>query len=357
MARLIALVIFAAFAVSMAVFLWPDSPMGDLKSAFGPTPHARIARDPQVGGFRLEEDFYFTDAAGFRWKAPRGTLTDGASIPQPMLAVFGSNFSEKFLDAAVVHDAYCGSDNSTGESYRQRSRREVHRMFYEAALVCGANAYLAKMMYAGIMIGGPTWDFPPPPRGRGETPAFAPDRVLTAPNSDQLLRQELVWADEWIKAEDPGLDQVDQWSENRREQLDLAVLLANLQPYSLPSGPAEGPLGSGGLGPVGEPIGGGLPPTVDPAPRAEVVSVDPPDWIRTRQVVGKYCLRCHGPEAAVKLHDMRPLRDDPVRAAFWKRTVDLFRSNVAHPDQATAQPEPEEKAVVIRWVEGQLGAE
>ena len=61
--------------------------------------------------YRLDAGVTFSDASGRRWTAPIGTVTDGASIPGLFPRVPGPRLDERFLPAAIVHDAYCARDN------------------------------------------------------------------------------------------------------------------------------------------------------------------------------------------------------------------------------------------------------
>jgi hypothetical protein len=122
--------------------------------------HATLRGPVREDLWELEHDFSFFDAKGKQWKAPKGTLSDGASIPQLFLSIIGDRFDPKYLDAAVVHDAYCGRGNERGASYHAEKWRDVHRMFYEACMKAEAGTVRAKVMYAGVYLFGPRWDDP-----------------------------------------------------------------------------------------------------------------------------------------------------------------------------------------------------
>jgi len=92
--------------------------------------------------FISEEDFLFIDSLGKRWLAPKGTKTDGATIPQWALSVTGDRMDSGYRNAALVHDAYCqGGLNGNGISYRKDTWQNVHRMFYEACVANGVDPY------------------------------------------------------------------------------------------------------------------------------------------------------------------------------------------------------------------------
>lgn len=99
----------------------------------------------------------FIDARGQRWVAPELTLTDGASIPTVFIPMIGFPTSPEFLNAAAMHDAYCGIGNEKGENYHTISWQRTHRMFYDALRVGGTGAIKAKIMFAAVYLGGPRW--------------------------------------------------------------------------------------------------------------------------------------------------------------------------------------------------------
>ncbi|MEE9314785.1 MAG: DUF1353 domain-containing protein [Rhizobiaceae bacterium] len=110
------------------------------------------------------EPLTFVDAKKKQWVAPRGTMTDGASIPTMFVGIMGHPRSKQFLNAAVVHDAYCATGNEDGGYYHTATWQNVHRMFYDAIRVSGVPAVKAKTMYAALYLGGPRWSGSKRPR-------------------------------------------------------------------------------------------------------------------------------------------------------------------------------------------------
>ncbi|WP_417206592.1 DUF1353 domain-containing protein [Antarctobacter sp.] len=155
----------------------------------------------------------FIDATGDRWTAPPNTLTDGATIPVIFAPLIGDRQSREYLIAAALHDAYCGVGNEELATFRTRSWREVHRMFFEALLVNGTPPKKAKIMYAAVYLGGPRWD--EPERELSHLPAA-------------VLRQEMEWCLKWIELTDPTPQEIDQWMEEREK-----VLLSG-EPQTIP---------------------------------------------------------------------------------------------------------------------------
>lgn len=100
----------------------------------------------------------FVDAHGRSWVAPGRTLTDGASIPKIFVSIVGDPTSPEFINAAAVHDAYCGIGNEAGANYQNAKWEDVHKMFYDGLIVGGTEEFRAKMMFAAVWLGGPRWD-------------------------------------------------------------------------------------------------------------------------------------------------------------------------------------------------------
>ncbi|MGH1356107.1 MAG: DUF1353 domain-containing protein [Thalassovita sp.] len=108
--------------------------------------------------FPMAATLKFVDGAASNWAAPKGTLTDGASIPSVFVPLIGNPTSARFASAAAMHDAYCGVGNEQGVNYHSRAWPEVHRMFYDALRVSGTPERKAKLMFAAVYLAGPRWD-------------------------------------------------------------------------------------------------------------------------------------------------------------------------------------------------------
>lgn len=92
----------------------------------------------------------YTAPDGIRWDAPKGLITDGASIPGPLWSVIGGPFAGKYRSAAVIHDHYCET--------KSRPWKDVHKAFYTASRAAGVEATRAKIMYFGVYRFGPRWE-------------------------------------------------------------------------------------------------------------------------------------------------------------------------------------------------------
>ncbi|MFW2543296.1 DUF1353 domain-containing protein [Primorskyibacter sp. 2E107] len=161
----------------------------------------------------------FIDGFGQTWTAPPKTLTDGASIPILFEPLMGDRQSREYLEAAALHDAYCGVGNETLETYQTKRWEEVHRMFYEALLVAGTPPIRAKMMFAAVYLGGPRWD--------------DPERSLDDVDPEAMKR-EAKWCFKWIEDTDPTAEEIIAWMTRREAALKAGE---NTKPvYSVPEG-------------------------------------------------------------------------------------------------------------------------
>lgn len=98
---------------------------------------------------QLQKDLAFIDDDALRWDVPANAIVDGASIPQVLWTAIGGPFEGRYRNASIIHDWYC--------DLRSRPWQKVHRMFFEAMIASGVGAALAKVMYAGVYMGGPRW--------------------------------------------------------------------------------------------------------------------------------------------------------------------------------------------------------
>jgi tetratricopeptide (TPR) repeat protein len=171
----------------------------------------------------LDDKLVFVDPQGNEWVAPKGTLTDGASVPRLALWVTDGRFDSRFLKAAIVHDAYCQSDNQTRcpQQFRKRPWRAVHRMFREACLAGGTPETTANLMFAGVWLGGPRWDDPE-----------SDLRVVP----DEVLRAGYDGCKEWIEENQPTPEEIESWMQAREPTVVAVSRLQNKGIAALDSG-------------------------------------------------------------------------------------------------------------------------
>ena len=156
----------------------------------------------------------FVDSRKVEWVAPKGTYTDGASVPRLALFVTDGRFQEEFLKAAIVHDAYCQGFNKSRckDQFHRRPWRDVHRMFYEACLAGKTSPLKAKLMFAGVWWGGPRWD--------------DPKRNLEVVD-DAVLQMGYRSCEQFIAGTDPSVETIESWMDEREPVLiEVATLQA-----------------------------------------------------------------------------------------------------------------------------------
>lgn len=107
--------------------------------------------------YPIAQQLEFVDGGRRTWVAPLRSLTDGASIPPLFVPMLGDRYAPEYINAAAVHDAYCGWGNENGPQYHTESWQNVHRMFYDTLIAGGTPEVRAKVMFAAVWLGGPRW--------------------------------------------------------------------------------------------------------------------------------------------------------------------------------------------------------
>lgn len=197
MKNLVISVVVMTLAVSTIAGCGDSDPKPTPKGDAGFTPTEATIKEVSDSNLKeLVVKLTFVDAAGVEWVAPKGALTDGASVPRVALSLIGGRFEREFLRAAIVHDAYSQSFNKTRcpDQYRTKPWQVVHRMFHEACLASGTSPTKARIMYAAVLLGGPRWDDP----GRNL------DQV-----SKDALKTEFEHCKKWIEETDPTIKDIE----------------------------------------------------------------------------------------------------------------------------------------------------
>ena len=177
---------------------------------------------------KLIQPFGYIDPRGVSWDVPAGYVTNGASIPPSLWSVVGGPFDGPYRDAAVLHDYYCEA--------KTRSSDDTHRMYYEASVARGTSENIASTMYAGLILGGPTWELAAKPKKAGfgfllaetTTETNKAGAVVTvdpgltnkAATPDQLKAAEDLKA--WIAKEKPTLEQIKARAEALRKSTGVS---------------------------------------------------------------------------------------------------------------------------------------
>ena len=108
----------------------------------------------------VKEDFIVTDGLTIL-VAPKGTPTDGASIPRFFWRLIGSPLTGAYRKAAVIHDAgYKGTLRwFNGCGVIDYDREMVDNLFLELMKALGVSPWRRWMMYRGVRwFGQKPWD-------------------------------------------------------------------------------------------------------------------------------------------------------------------------------------------------------
>ena len=172
-------------------FFWPDG-----SKDFGRFEGRVLAVWNQDGrDMTLEEDFAYLDRRRKKWHAPKGSVVNGASIPQAFWTVIGGPFEGRYRNASVTHDVAC---------VEQRERWEdVHLMFYEACRCGGVDERKAKLLYYAVYRFGPRWEPGKSMVTKSGTGKRAPFNNAGTPTDDDVRAAEAFFA-----KENPSLDDI-----------------------------------------------------------------------------------------------------------------------------------------------------
>lgn len=135
---------------------------------------------------RLLDAFSYVDQTGGVWDAPKGSLVDGASIPQAFWTIIGGPFEGDYRNASVVHDVAC--------DLKKRPWRDVHKMFYDAMRCGGVSEKKAKVMYFAVFHFGPRWTL---------------DGTPLAPKGDKPTKEGAQAIADWIEKNNPTLVEIE----------------------------------------------------------------------------------------------------------------------------------------------------
>jgi hypothetical protein len=121
----------------------PEHPYGSFKGEI-------ITKwDPGGRLMILVEPFGYVDPDCVEWSAPKGLITDGASIPRFLWTITGGPFEGYYRTASIIHDVYCIT--------KSRPYQQVHKVFYNASRAAGEFHAKAWIMYEGVLRFGPSW--------------------------------------------------------------------------------------------------------------------------------------------------------------------------------------------------------
>jgi hypothetical protein len=176
-----------AFATALLVSAPPvaaDSHFGHFIGKFV----ADFGEDPRK--VKLVEAYSFVDPDGKTWEVPAGYMTDGASVPAVLWALYPP-FTGAYRFAAVIHDYYCDNKEETWQ--------DTHKVFYNAMRAADVDETDAKLMYMAVYAFGPRWG---PGTASGERSA-AP---RLSPKQQETMVEEMK---QFVESENPDLDAIE----------------------------------------------------------------------------------------------------------------------------------------------------
>jgi hypothetical protein len=158
--------------------------------------------NPDGRTMTLLTELRYTDPKGNVWVAPIGSVVDGASIPRYLWSVMGGPFEGRYRNASVLHDVAYGD--------RKRPWQDCDRMFYYAMRCSGVSGVEAKTMFYALYRFGHHWKFPikraKPVKLDGQLVA----RAEPIPRAIPVNPAEIDEARDWIRNDDPSIEQIEQ---------------------------------------------------------------------------------------------------------------------------------------------------
>lgn len=113
----------------------------------------KLSWDPLKGdprNVKLGHNFTFFDSACREWRAPKGHIVDGTSIPSILWTITGRTpFTGLHRRASAIHDVYF--------DLKTRPAHETHYAFYEALLADKVGETEALIMYLAVTAYAPRW--------------------------------------------------------------------------------------------------------------------------------------------------------------------------------------------------------
>ena len=163
--------------------------------------------DPDGRSMTLLNELRYTDPKGNVWIAPAGSKVDGASIPKSLWSIMGGPFEGRYRNASVLHDV----------SYDQHNRpwQECDLMFYNAMRCSGVGAVEAGTMYYSLYKFGRHWDY----TVKKAKAVMGSEEVADKekfPRAIPVNASQVTAARDWIRSDDPNLEQIQQRVESER---------------------------------------------------------------------------------------------------------------------------------------------
>ncbi|MDU4129521.1 MULTISPECIES: DUF1353 domain-containing protein [Pantoea] len=96
---------------------------------------------------QLVDGYSYRDPDEKDWVAPKGSIINGASIPQALWDVVGSPYIGNYRNASVIHDVACD------QAKTKEDRKKADIMFYYACLAGNYPKFQARVFYVAVRIG------------------------------------------------------------------------------------------------------------------------------------------------------------------------------------------------------------
>lgn len=173
--------------------------------------------------FIVESEYRYADSRNTLWTVPKGTVVNGASIPEYLWSLVGGPWEGLYRNASVIHDYFFDR--------RQYDSDSVHWVFYDAMITSGVSAFKAKVMYYAVLRFNPRWKAleltkqPCPIKPQGYSryncyPVLADEAgatrivyVLETPKFDEA---ELKTMAKLIESKDPSVEDLERLAKARR---------------------------------------------------------------------------------------------------------------------------------------------
>jgi len=158
-------------------------------------------KDGPDRNMRLLENFFYIDPDGKKWDAPKDTVVDGATIPQPLWNTVGSPYTGDYRRASIVHDVACV--NAARAADYMGERKKADQMFYHACVTGGCSEPQASILYAGVRVGA--WS-----GALERLSAVAPSGAAATVSTDQLIARKFTAIQDRIsEQENYSLEHID----------------------------------------------------------------------------------------------------------------------------------------------------
>lgn len=139
---------YILFALTCMAVLFPWEAKACTPMSF----KGKVVLAPLIDGrnMKIERSFSFFDSACREWRAPRGHIINGTSIPQLLWSLTGRTpYVGEHRIASIIHDVYY--------DLKTRPAHATHYAFYEALLASDVGKWEALIMYLAVTAYTPRW--------------------------------------------------------------------------------------------------------------------------------------------------------------------------------------------------------